>query len=89
MANPEFGCAGPGANTAEQAFWVFSTNACGIYGDNDMTLVSGIGGDKTRTDRIQVAKEDHREGRKWLATAGELDRATFLSRYIRNVPNLR
>lgn len=44
MANPEFGCAGPGANTAEQAFWVFSSNACGIYGDNDMTLVSGIGG---------------------------------------------
>ena len=44
MANPGFGCAGPGANTAEQAFWVFSTNACGIYGNNDMTLVSGIGG---------------------------------------------
>src|SRR5271166_5741093 len=44
MANPEFGCAGSGANTAEQAFWVFSTNACGIYGDNDITLVSGIGG---------------------------------------------
>ena len=44
MANPEFGCAGPGTNTSEQAFWVFSTNACGIYGDSDMTLVSGIGG---------------------------------------------
>jgi hypothetical protein len=43
MANAEFGCAGPGANTSEQAFWVFSTNACGIYGNNDMTLVSGIG----------------------------------------------
>jgi len=44
MANPEYGCAGPGANTAEQAFWVFSTNACGIYGNNDLTLVSGVGG---------------------------------------------
>lgn len=44
MANPEFGCAGPGDNTSEQAFWVFSTNACGIYGNNDMTLISGIGG---------------------------------------------
>ena len=44
MANPEFGCAGPGANQSEQAFWVFSTNACGIYGDDDMKLVSGIGG---------------------------------------------
>jgi hypothetical protein len=44
MANPELGCAGPGANTSEQAFWAFSTNACGIYGSDDMTLVSGIGG---------------------------------------------
>src|SRR5664279_814430 len=44
MANPELGCAGPGANTAEQAFWAFSTNACGIYGDKDMMLASGIGG---------------------------------------------
>ena len=44
MANPELGCAGPGTDKSEQAFWVFSTNACGIYGDNDMTLVSGIGG---------------------------------------------
>jgi hypothetical protein len=44
MANPELGCAGPGTNNSEQAFWVFSTNACGIYGDKDMTLASGIGG---------------------------------------------
>lgn len=44
MANAEFGCAGPGANKSEQSFWVFSTNACGIYGSNDMTLESGIGG---------------------------------------------
>ncbi len=44
MANPEGGCSGRGSNTAEQAFWVFSTNACGIYGDEDMTMVSGIGG---------------------------------------------
>ncbi len=44
MANPQFGCAGPGTNKSEQAFWVFSTNACGIYGDENMTLASGIGG---------------------------------------------
>jgi hypothetical protein len=44
MANPELGCPGPGANKSEQAFWAFSTNACGIYGNNEMTLVSGIGG---------------------------------------------
>jgi hypothetical protein len=44
MANPQFGCAGPGANKSEQAFWVFSTNACGVYGDDSIALVSGIGG---------------------------------------------
>jgi hypothetical protein len=44
MANPEFGCSGPETNKSEQAFWVFSTNACGIYGNEDMTLASGIGG---------------------------------------------
>ena len=44
MANAELGCAGPGTNKSEQSFWVFSTNACGIYGSNDMILESGIGG---------------------------------------------
>lgn len=44
MANPARGCPGPVANTAEQAFWVFSTDACGVYGDRELTLTSGIGG---------------------------------------------
>ncbi len=44
MANPQFGCTGPGANKSEQAFWVFSTNACGVYGDDSLTLVGAIGG---------------------------------------------
>ena len=67
MANAEFGCAGPGANKSEQSFWVFSTNACGIYGNNDMTLVSGIGG--TSPGQI-VFKSDKkitvRGGSGWL-----------------------
>ena len=44
MANPERGCARP--TDTEQAFWVFSTDACGIYDDGGITYVSGIGGDK-------------------------------------------
>lgn len=44
MANPERGCAGPGDNKAEQPFWIFSTNACGVYDQRDVTLTNGIGG---------------------------------------------
>ena len=67
MANPEFGCAGPGANTAEQAFWVFSTNACGIYGNNDLTLVSGVGGTSPGQIEFKSPKKiTVRGGSGWL-----------------------
>ena len=67
MANPQFGCAGPGANKSDQAFWVFSTNACGIYGNEDMTLASGMGG--TSPGRIvfkSPKKITVRGGSGWL-----------------------
>lgn len=44
MANPARGCPAPATDTGEQAFWAFSTDACGIYDMKDMTCVSGIGG---------------------------------------------
>ena len=69
MANPEFGCEGPGANKSEQAFWVFSTNACGIYGvgDIDMTLVSGIGGTSPGQIEFKSPKKiTVRGGSGWL-----------------------
>src|SRR5271157_5008020 len=67
MANPEFGCAGPGANQSEQAFWVFSTNACGIYGNDDMTLVSGIGGTNSGQIAFKSPKKiTVRGGSGWL-----------------------
>lgn len=44
MANPARGCPGLTGNTSNQAFWLFSTDACGVYGDKDLTVVSGIGG---------------------------------------------
>ncbi|HVP53925.1 MAG TPA: hypothetical protein VMU45_02940 [Candidatus Eisenbacteria bacterium] len=42
MANPQRGCAGASSDTAEQAFWIFSTDACGVYGYKDLTI-SGAG----------------------------------------------
>ena len=43
IANPARGCAAP-TDSTEQAFWIFSTNACGLYDEKGMTFVSGIGG---------------------------------------------
>jgi len=39
MANPERGCAGAPQDGSEQAFWLFSTDACGPYGFKDLTIV--------------------------------------------------
>jgi hypothetical protein len=38
MANPERGCAGAPPDSSEQAFWLFSTDACGTYGYKDLTI---------------------------------------------------
>jgi carbon monoxide dehydrogenase subunit G len=40
MANPERGCGGAGSNS-DQAFWVFSTDACGVYGEKDLSIGTG------------------------------------------------
>lgn len=67
MANPERGCAGPASNTAEQAFWLFSTDACGIYDEKDMTYVSGIGGANSGRIVLQSPKPvEVRGGSGWL-----------------------
>jgi len=44
MANPARGCKGSASNASEQAFWVFSTNACGLYDEKGLTYTSGIAG---------------------------------------------
>ena len=38
MANPERGCTGAPQGSPEQAFWLFSTDACGAYGFKDLTV---------------------------------------------------
>ncbi len=36
-ANPDAGCNAPDNNDV-QAFWLFSTNACGVYGDDNLQI---------------------------------------------------
>lgn len=67
MANPARGCAGASGNTAEQAFWVFSTDACGLYDEKNMTFVSGIGGATPGQVVLQSPKSvEVRGGSGWL-----------------------
>jgi hypothetical protein len=66
LANPALGCAGP-ANNTEQAFWVFSTDACGIYDQKDMTYVNGIGGENSGKIVLKAPKSvEVRGGSAWL-----------------------
>jgi hypothetical protein len=67
MANPGAGCAGPAANVGEQAFWVFSTDACGLYDEEELTYTSGIGGPNSGKIVLKSAKHfDVRSGSAWL-----------------------
>jgi hypothetical protein len=43
MANPERGCAGAPPDSPAQAFWLFSTDACGTYGFKDLTIAGNTG----------------------------------------------
>jgi hypothetical protein len=42
MANPERGCGGAPPESAAQAFWLFSTDACGAYGFKDLTIGGNV-----------------------------------------------
>jgi len=44
--NPEAGC-DPPENKRLQAFWVFSTSACGVYGDGDLRIARHADDPKT------------------------------------------
>ncbi|HZD31935.1 MAG TPA: hypothetical protein VE779_09770 [Candidatus Angelobacter sp.] len=66
IANPDHGCAGPTSH-AEQAFWVFSTDACGVYDIKNLTYVSGIGEDNPGKIVLSSPKTvEIRAGSGWL-----------------------
>jgi hypothetical protein len=67
MPNPSRGCAGASVNTAEQAFWVFSTDACGVYGYKHLALDRSAG--DTSPDQITLQSSKNitiRGGSGWL-----------------------
>ncbi len=67
MANPELGCAGPGANKSEQAFWVVLDQRLRNLWRQRHDTRQRHRRDKPRADRIQVSQEDHgRGGSGWL-----------------------
>jgi len=67
MANPALGCAGPTGNTTEQAFWLFSTDACGIYDAKGLSYTSGIGGSNPGKIMLKSPKKfEVRSGSAWL-----------------------
>ncbi len=67
LANPPRGCAGASDNASEQAFWVFSTDACGVYGYKSMTLNRIAGGNLSGQIILQSPKRiTVRGGSGWL-----------------------
>jgi hypothetical protein len=67
LANPARGCAGPSNNSAEQAFWIFSTDACGVYGYKHLTLNTGVGSSPSAQITFQSPKViTIRGGSGWL-----------------------
>lgn len=67
MANPERGCVGPASGATEQAFWLFSTDACGLYDEKGLTYISGIGGQNAGQITLKSPKNfSVRGGSAWL-----------------------
>jgi len=66
MANPTRGCPGASDNNAEQAFWIFSTDACGVYGYKYLTF-DRSGGSTSGQINLQSPKSiTVRGGSGWL-----------------------
>lgn len=71
MANPARGCPGAPANTAEQAFWVFSTDACGLYGYKHLGLDRSAGDASPAQITLTSPKNiTVRGGSGWLLQVG-------------------
>lgn len=59
-ANPALGCEGPDAADALQALWVFSSDACGVYGMKGVKIAHAGKGAPVGEITLQFAKDDMR-----------------------------
>jgi len=66
LPNPTLGCSGESDSTAEQAFWVFSTDACGVYGYSHLALDIGRGGPSGQITLQSPKSITVRGGSGWL-----------------------
>jgi len=66
LPNPALGCTGESDSTTEQAFWVFSTDACGVYGYSHLALERGLGGPSGQITLQSPKSITVRGGSGWL-----------------------
>lgn len=71
MPNPARGCPEAPGSTWEQAFWVFSTDACGVYGYKNLTFDETSSGSASGQITLQSSKTIAiRGGSGWLLRVG-------------------
>jgi hypothetical protein len=58
LANPALGCEGPDGADALQALWVFSSNACGVYGMKEVKIAHAGKGAPVGEITLHFAKDD-------------------------------
>jgi len=58
LANPALGCEGPNGADTLQALWVFSSNACGIYGKKGVKIAHAGKGEPVGQITLHFEKDD-------------------------------
>jgi hypothetical protein len=66
LPNPARGCAGVSSNNSEQAFWVFSTDACSVYGYRYLTVDIRTSGTPSQINLQSPKRITVRGGSGWL-----------------------
>lgn len=58
LGNPEAGCPAP-ENKNIQSFWIFSTNACGVYGDDNEDMAISRKPEDNKNGQITLTSPKH------------------------------
>ncbi len=76
-AESDAGCSTTSGNDSEQALWVFSTSACGVYGLNDVQLTHNGSSAPVGQIELQSNKDlQVRGGSGWLLVVNNAEAAT-------------